>query len=452
MERTDRPTLTRAAVALAPWPDDVNAIKTLLDRGVEANARDPKGNTLLMLAASSDALPIATVKSLLDHGAALDAKNVEGQTALDLAKLKGATAIVDLLIKAGAKASAAPVGNPLPQPKPAASIRGALERSLPLLQKADVIFMQKSGCVSCHNNSLTAMTVATARRSGLAVDDRIAHNQMEKIAAYIETWRERALQDIGIPGASDTVSYILLGLAAESYPPTAATDALARYLKMQQYPDGEWRVVSHRPPLESSDIQVTAASLRALQVYAPQAQRAPYAMAVKRATNWLMKAQPQTTEERTFQLLGLAWAGVKTDHEVIKRAAGELLREQRADGGWGGLPTLASDAYATGQVLVALQQAGAISSTAPSFKKGIAFLLKTQLEDGSWYVKSRAIPLQPFFESGFPQGRDQFISAAGSNWAAMALALSVVPSKVNLPALSGPPTVHDAKTKIGRKT
>jgi hypothetical protein len=52
-------------------------------------------------------------------------------------------------------------------------------------------------------------------------------------------------------------------------------------------------------------------------------------------------------------------------------------------------------------------------------------LIKTQLEDGSWYVKTRVIPLQPFFESGFPYGHDQWISAAASNWAAMALAMSV---------------------------
>lgn len=49
-------------------------------------------------------------------------------------------------------------------------------------------------------------------------------------------------------------------------------------------------------------------------------------------------------------------------------------------------------------------------------------LLSTQLEDGSWYVKSRAIKIQPFFESGFPHGHDQWISVAASNWAIMALA------------------------------
>jgi hypothetical protein len=42
-------------------------------------------------------------------------------------------------------------------------------------------------------------------------------------------------------------------------------------------------------------------------------------------------------------------------------------------------------------------------------------------------VHSRAVPLQPHFESGFPYGRDQFISAAATNWAAQALIATVRP-------------------------
>jgi len=52
--------------------------------------------------------------------------------------------------------------------------------------------------------------------------------------------------------------------------------------------------------------------------------------------------------------------------------------------------------------------------------------MNTQYADGSWFVRTRAVALQPHFESGFPYGRDQFISAAGSNWATMALALAYV--------------------------
>jgi len=52
----------------------------------------------------------------------------------------------------------------------------------------------------------------------------------------------------------------------------------------------------------------------------------------------------------------------------------------------------------------------------------VRFLLDTQLDDGSWYVRTRAIPVQPYFDSEFPHGPDQFISAAATNWATIALA------------------------------
>jgi len=85
---------------------------------------------------------------------------------------------------------------------------------------------------------------------------------------------------------------------------------------------------------------------------------------------------------------------------------------------------MASDAYATGQVLVALAESRSVGPRDAAHARGITFLLNTQLEDGSWFVRTRAVPVQPYFESGFPHGRNQFISAAGTNWAAMALALS----------------------------
>jgi ankyrin repeat protein len=430
MERSDQGTLTMAAVLLAPPLGDAGAVKALLDKGAEANARDPKGNTLLMLTASSDAIPVEAVKTLIERGADLNAKNPEGKTALDFAKQRGSNPVIDLLVKAGAKESVAPTNaamtNVAPSVKRAATVRAALERIIPLLQKTDSIFTEKAGCVSCHHNTFTAMTVATARKNGFAVDEQIARVQVKKIGSFLETWRERVLQGVGIPGEPGSMSYMMVGLAAENYPPDAATDAFARYIASRQFTDGRWRPFAHRPPIESSsDIPVTAVALRSLQVYGPKAQRAKYEMAVRRAAYWLTKAQPQTTQDRAFQLLGLGWAGMKSDNEVIRKAVGDLLREQRADGGWAQLPSLASDAYATGQALVALKQAGAMPMTDPSYKRGIEFLLKTQLEDGSWYVKSRAVPLQPYFESGFPHGHDQWISAAASNWAAMALALNI---------------------------
>jgi hypothetical protein len=85
---------------------------------------------------------------------------------------------------------------------------------------------------------------------------------------------------------------------------------------------------------------------------------------------------------------------------------------------------MSADAYATGQALYALNAAG-VSPRSAAFQKGVAYLLRTQLDDGTWFVRSRGFGFQPYFETGFPHGRDQFISAAATSWAVMALAYAL---------------------------
>jgi squalene cyclase len=118
--------------------------------------------------------------------------------------------------------------------------------------------------------------------------------------------------------------------------------------------------------------------------------------------------------------MGLVWAGNKAE---AQKALKELVAHQKVDGGWSDLGTMESSAYTTGEALVAMRIAGVPAADA-AFKLGVDYLLRTQQEDGSWYVKSRAMTFQPYFESGFPHGYDQWISAAGSSWAVMALSLA----------------------------
>jgi squalene cyclase len=162
-------------------------------------------------------------------------------------------------------------------------------------------------------------------------------------------------------------------MAVENYPSDPATDALAHFLKTQQSPDGRWRLIANRPPLGSSEFEVTAVAMRALQAYGPKPRRDEYEKSVRLAASWLQDAEPKSTPDRAFQLLGLRWAGVKG--EIIDKCAGELLSKQRPDGGWGQLLTLASDAYATGQVLIALNETGAITPTEPAYQRGVDFII-----------------------------------------------------------------------------
>jgi hypothetical protein len=122
----------------------------------------------------------------------------------------------------------------------------------------------------------------------------------------------------------------------------------------------------------------------------------------------------------------LGWAGATPSE--LRHETRELLALQRPDGGWAPLPRLESDAWATGHTLVALHQAGGISTAEPAYQRGVEFLLRTQFDDGSWWVKSRTWPFQPHFDSQFPHGKDQWISAGGTAWAAMALLLSLEPA------------------------
>jgi hypothetical protein len=134
-----------------------------------------------------------------------------------------------------------------------------------------------------------------------------------------------------------------------------------------------------------------------------------------------------------MQLLGMRWA--KSDSAHLAKAARAILADQRPDGGWGQLPALETDAYATGQALVALNLSGQVASSDPAYQRGVAYLLRTQLADGSWLVRTRAFPFQPYKESGFPHGKNQWISASGSSWAAMALTLTQPLAKPQLTKL-----------------
>ena len=127
-------------------------------------------------------------------------------------------------------------------------------------------------------------------------------------------------------------------------------------------------------------------------------------------------------QEHAFKVLGLKWSGA--DRGAIDGAARDLQALQQRDGGFSQLPTLPSDAYATGLALFALHETG-LPSTHRVYQAGLRFLLTTQAADGTWHVKSRSLEFQPYFESGYPYQRDQWISAAGAAYATLAIAAAV---------------------------
>jgi ankyrin repeat protein len=449
----DQRAYTFALLRSASLSGDANMIRLLLDHGANVNAVDPLGRTALMHAVVSDVLPLDAVKLLIERGADINAKSQHaqsgdsGQTVLEIARLRGDSPVVNLLAQSGA--TGGPRLVPVLSLQHANTIQTAIERSLPLLQRSDANFVAKSGCISCHSDSLVAMAVGLARKNRFDVDESIAARQVKANVAFLENHRETlhqgffAGQASGAEAFGDTfgpsvLGYILVGLDAEHYQPDLNTDAVAVYLKSRQMSDGHWAYTAGdaRPPLCSDYMGQTALAMRALQLYAPKVGKAEYEKTVRLAAEWLANTEPRTHEDRVWRLLGLAWAA--KDNGTTKQALRELLAVQRSDGGWSDLPARESNAYETGRALVALHTAGLPVSDS-AYQRGVQFLLTTQLEDGSWHVKTRALGLQPYFENAFPHGVDQFISAAGTGWATMALALA---SPVSAPGSTSIARLH----------
>ncbi len=204
-----------------------------------------------------------------------------------------------------------------------------------------------------------------------------------------------------------------------------STAALTGFLLRTQQDASHWRGEpldksrQIRPPAAGSDFTTTFVALRGLNAFGTAEQKPKIEARARTVRQWALSATPDHTEDCVFRLRLLRY--VEADEEAVGKAAAELLQLQRTDGGWAQTSEMQSDAYATGSALVSLLRAGKVPQDHAAVRHGVQYLLDTQQEDGSWHVKTRAKPVQPYFESGFPHGKDQFISTFASSWATLAL-------------------------------
>jgi ankyrin repeat protein len=398
----------------------------LADHGASLGSKDRENFTLLMQAVLSMEPPPARdrmVEWLLSKGADPNAKNDRGDTAYQLAARVGVQSTLDLLVKAGAKETNEE------WPKPAAtplSAEAAVKKILPLLEIGGEPGFKARSCVSCHSNSLPEMTVWLARKKGFAINEEQAKKEVGFAVATDMPYLEPNRLGSSIGGASNTIGYTLMGMAAAGYPADALTDAHIHYLAINQAPNGAFPSGSYRPPSEYSTFTTTAVALRAFRLYPLPGRREEFEERVNRAKRWLLSAKPFSIEERSMQLNGLADAGASTAERTPFVKA--LKSVQNQDGSWSQLPGVRADAYATSQVLYALHVSGDVPTKDPVYQKGVEWLLRNQLPDGSWFAPSRAVPVQPHTFESFPNGWHQFISEAATSWAAMAL-LFTLPDK-----------------------
>jgi hypothetical protein len=316
------------------------------------------------------------------------------------------------------------------------AVRSAVTKALPLIEKSAAEYTKHRQCFSCHHQALPILALVTARGHGFRVNAEILQSQVAHTEKFLTGNREAYQKGQGQGGQVDTAGYALWALAAGGWKPDATTAAVSEYLLQRNKNLDHWQTTSKRPPSEMSNLTTTFLAIRGLQKFGTPEQKERIKKRLSEARQWLHDTPAKDNEDRVFRLHGLHIAGA--DIEEVLAARTELARTQRADGGWSQTDDLASDAYATGSALAALHQAGDLPVNDSAYQRGLKFLVKSQRDDGTWLVASRSKPFQIYFESGFPHGKDQFISMSASSWATTALALAVAPTEKPLATPSHP--------------
>src|SRR3954468_10976004 len=181
-------------------------------------------------------------------------------------------------------------------------------KPIALLQRTGVAWFAKQTCRSCHQQDLPMLTFRLARERGIPVDRQLLRQEISSAYGFLSSL-DRAVQNTNLIDPSMDYGMSLVAAHDAGVPASLSTAVYATLIASRQRPDGRWITVDLRPPQAHSEFTATAVAMRALQLYMPAQLASETHDRVKRAAAWLAVAEPRTTEDRAFQLRGLAWSG-----------------------------------------------------------------------------------------------------------------------------------------------
>lgn len=340
---------------------------------------------------------------------------------------------------------------------PAPDVKGTIERGLTFLAKDNLAWKVKRKCAECHHAPFTIWALNEGKKQGYAVDDKALSEMNSWVASkeYLAKLFTRGPKQEQIV-LHEAPLLLALGIEAGNAKPTDGLKQMLASVMRDQDKDGAWRlgietglpiagasttsllgtgfghdsliaasalitpgrVVSHRPIGPSPDTLTTLALLALSAPNAPDMGKQGKAVREK-GLKWLRAAQSNDDELQATALRLVLWRRLSLPAAEWEPLAKKIRSRQNKDGGWGQTQLAKSDAYATGQALYALAQAGE-KPTDEMVRKAQTFLAKTQRQDGSWAMASRAI----LPGSGTSSKNLEPITHAGSAWAVIGLARS----------------------------
>jgi hypothetical protein len=290
------------------------------------------------------------------------------------------------------------------------------ERAILFLSREVPRWSRENGCFSCHNNGDAAQALFEGVKSGLVVSAEATADTLSFLArpgSWDDNRGEAGFDDVTlarIQFATALVRALEAGLLEEP----AALSLAADLVRSDQSEDGSWTLdesASIGSPATYGRVLATAAARRVLV----KAGGGENTQAVTRADEWLRDLEVKTVLDAAALLLGLEGAGDPEAAEKRRLSLDIIIRGEAPSGGWGPYLVSAAEPFDTALVILALV-AEDRKTWAEPIARGRAYLLESQLADGSWPETTR------------PRGQQsyaQYISTAG--WAARALIATANP-------------------------
>jgi hypothetical protein len=304
----------------------------------------------------------------------------------------------------------------------APDMAATVEKGLGFLVKDSLGWKKEHNCVSCHHAALPVWAMHEAKARGYKID--------EAVCAELTTWLAGAGDGANTQKRPENVPkalsffavYLSLGLASDPRPDDKVREAFVRVRKTfrgEQFPDGSWAAwpETRAPIFTPTDVAVTALATLALAPGADGAETPDAKPARDKALAWLESAKDDG-EVQTLTVRLLLARRFQRPEAVWRPLEKQLLDKQNKDGGWSQTKDMASDAFATGQALYALAEAG-FGVDHAAVRRGQAFLVKTQQPDGSWTMTSRPCPPSNKGAKNLVP-----ITGAGASWAVLGLVRS----------------------------
>lgn len=313
---------------------------------------------------------------------------------------------------------AASAGEPSRNPS---NVSLAIDRGLAFLAKDAMAWKEEHNCASCHHAALVVWSMREAKLRGHSVDEPVL-SELTRWLAESGDGKTDLPRPAGRPKALNAKAvWFALALGANPRPDATTEKGLKLLLetvKSDQTEDGSWSSWPEtRPPIfGDSDESMTALATLAFVPAAAAGDNSAKA-ARDQGVRWLTDTKSDDDPQSIAMRLVL-WRRLDRPAAEWQPLVKRIKERQNLDGGWSQAKGMGSDAWATGQALYALADAG-IKPDEPASTRARAFLVKTQRDDGSWPMASR--PTKPGGEGAkslIP------ITGAGSAWAVLGLVRS----------------------------